>query len=185
MQFVFKIQLKNVIEPKVWRRIIVPANFTFARLHLVIQAAFGWENDHLYQFSEKGYASFPQICQPSDWSDGDTIDAKKIKLNKIFTVPKQKYIYIYDFGDDWFHIITLEKITEDTSLKATLVKGEGACPPEDCGGPWGYADLKGILSNPKDPEHAERKEWLGLTKRQKWDADAFDLEAAAKRVAAV
>jgi hypothetical protein len=184
MQFIFKIQLKNVIEPKVWRRVSVPANFSFARFHLVIQAAFGWGNYHLYQFSEKGYGSFPIISPPSEWDDGDTKDAKKIKLSQIFKELKQKYTYIYDFGDDWLHIITLEKILEEPALKAILIKGEGTCPPEDCGGPWGYAKLKEILSNPKDPEYAEWKEWLGLSKNQKWDTEAFDLEETGRMVGA-
>ncbi len=94
-------------------------------------------------------------------------------------------MYIYDFGDDWKHQITLEKVTEEKLLRADCMAGQGTCPPEDCGGALGYENLKIILNDPKDLEHAGMKEWLGLSKKQKWDAEAFDLEAAKKRVVRV
>jgi len=181
MAFQFKIQLLHISEPMVWRRLLVPEQFSFLRLHHVIQSAFGWEDDHLFQFSPKGYGSFPlvNIPNPEDdfmFRDEKSLNAAKTKLFEIFTMPKQKMIYIYDFGDDWKHQVTLEKITEEKLLRADCIAGQGACPPKDCGGPWGYENLKQILNDPKDPEHAEMKEWLGLSKKQKWDAEAFDLE---------
>jgi Plasmid pRiA4b ORF-3-like protein len=184
MAFQFKIQLKNITDPPVWRRLLVPEQFTFLRMHRVIQVAFGWEDYHLFQFSPKGYASHPLIGMP-DPEMGDTQDAQKIKLSEIFTTPKQKFIYIYDFGDDWFHQISLEKITDDKLLRASCMAGIGACPPEDCGGPYGYENLKLILNDPKDPEHAGMKEWLGMTKKEKWDAAFFDLEKTKVLVAKV
>ena len=185
MALQFKIQIKNIIEPPVWRKLVVPEQFTFLRMHKVIQAAFGWDDYHLFQFSPKGYASHPLIGIPDSEFAADTLEAKKIKLSEIFRMPKQKFTYIYDFGDDWVHQITLEKITDEKLLRAKCLAGKGACPPEDCGGPWGYAELKITLADPKHPEHAETKEWLGLTKKQKWDAEAFDPDKTNSLVAKI
>jgi hypothetical protein len=185
MAFQFKVQLKNITDPPVWRRLLVPEQFTFLRMHRVIQAAFGWEDYHLFQFSPTGYGSRPTIGIPDPEMADDTLDAKKIKLYDIFTTSKQKFIYIYDFGDDWFHQVSLEKITEDKLLRADCMAGTGSCPPEDCGGAYGYENLKAILNNPNDPEHAGMKEWLGMTKKEKWDAAVFDLEKTKAAVAKV
>ena len=188
MTFQFKIQLTSIADPPVWRRLQVPEQFSFLRMHHVIQAAFGWENYHLFQFSQKGYASHPSITIPMEedeflFGGEKPLHANKVKLNEIFTAPKQKFTYIYDFGDDWVHIITLEKILEIKSLRAACTDGMGACPPEDCGGPLGYENLKTILNDPKHPEHAETKEWLGMSKKQKWNVEAFDLEKTRALVA--
>ncbi len=166
----FKIQLKHIDNPAVWRRVIVPEQFSFHKFHKVIQSAFGWQNSHLYEFSPGGFGSQPTIGEPYEEDEEEKLNSKKIKLSKIFTGAKQKFIYIYDFGDSWEHIITLEKITDDASIVA------------DCGGFPGFMDLKKIVSNPKDPEHAEMKEWLGLSKKEKWDANAFDLKEASNAV---
>jgi hypothetical protein len=151
------------------------------RLHKLIQAAFGWENYHLFQFSPKGYASYPIIRIPQEDDDifparGEIFHAVKTKLSDIFMQPRQKFVYIYDFGDDWIHELTLEKINDEKLLRAACTDGKGACPPEDCGGPGGYANLKEIMTNPKHPEHKEMKGWLGMMGRKKWDAVAFNLE---------
>src|SRR5438874_9232485 len=135
MAFQFKLQLKHITDPVVWRRVVVPEQFTFYKFHLVIQKAFGWENYHLFQFSPKGYSSQPIIGIPNPEAMHEILDSRKIKLHEIFTQPKQKFAYIYDFGDDWFHNILLEKITEEKKIRADCIDGGGTCPPEDCGGP--------------------------------------------------
>jgi hypothetical protein len=176
MAFQFKIQLLTFDAPPVWRRLLVPEKFTFYRFHLVIQKAFGWENAHLFQFSPKGWGSLPKIGLKIEEEDEEMQDCKKIKLSQVFNKPKQTFTYIYDFGDDWLHKIVLEKITEDTLEKAELLKGEGKCPPEDCGGFPGYENLKEALADPAHPEHRELKDWLGLSPRQKWDPTEFNLQ---------
>lgn len=183
MLFQFRIRIENIGDPPVWRKVIVPAQFSFLRFHKVIQASFGWENYHLFQFSPKGYGSFPSIGIPDpDGFDDSTNDCKKIKIAEIFNKPGQKYTYIYDFGDDWEHKITLEKITDEKSLIADCIDGDGACPPEDCGGPWGYENLKIIMGDPKNPEHNRMREWLGLNKKGKWDAQTFNLRKTSEAV---
>ncbi|MCW3107217.1 MAG: plasmid pRiA4b family protein [Segetibacter sp.] len=165
--FRFKIVLQDVDNPAVWRRVMVPANFTFYHFHLVIQEAFGWENCHMFQFSPKGYGSKPAIGMPG--GDRKTVNSKQKKLSEIFSKPDQKFIYLYDFGDGWTHEITVEEITEEELAEADCIAGEGACPPEDCGGTVGYEHLKMVLSDPKDPEYKETREWLGLSNKKKWD----------------
>ena len=186
MTLQFKIQLKGISEPSVWRRVIIPENFTFDRFHKVIQAAFGWYNCHLYEFSPQGLGSYPTISIPSDfdWDDKPDMNATKTKLNKIFTEEKQKYIYTYDFGDTWEHIITLEKITDDNlSKQASCIGGKGACPPEDCGGVWGYTSFLEVISDPQNPEYDEMREWADLEEGETWeDVAGFDLEKASEMV---
>ena len=176
MTFQFKIQLKNMSKPPVWRRVLVPSQFSFLRFHLVIQEAFGWENYHLFQFSPKGFGSHPVIKNPFEDEGYEFMNATKTKLDKIFGEEGQIFIYIYDFGDGWEHKITLEKISEDKILKADCIDGKGACPPEDCGGPWGYMNMIEILKDPENPECGEMREWLGMEEDEEWDADQFNLE---------
>ena len=192
MAFQFKIQIKDIVNPPVWRRVLVPEQFTFLRMHQLIQAAFGWEDYHLFQFSPKGYGSEPDISMPSEDDDVfgfgrfEKLDAAKIKLQDMFKTEKQKFVYIYDFGDDWKHLITLEKITDEKILRAALLDGKGCCPPEDCGGPWGYENLKEVMDNPKHPEYKEMKNWLNQVMAiKKFDAGYFNLEETKKLVVKV
>lgn len=175
--FQFKIQLANISKPPVWRRVVVPASFTFEEFHIAIQIAFLWSNSHLYQFSPQGYGSNPVIALSSDedWEEPD-YDADDTKLSQIFNTVGQKYVYIYDFGDDWIHKITLEKIADLGNSRPECLAGKGECPPEDCGGPWGYENLKKIFSDPSNIEHKEMKEWCGLEEDEVFDPDNFNID---------
>ena len=177
MIYQFKIQLKNVTKPPVWRQIQVSEKFTFHDLHQLIQLVFGWEDYHAYQFCPKGYGSNPVIAIPleDDWEKPE-MNALKTKLNKVFTAEKQSFTYIYDFGDDWAHQIVLEKILPGDIKSPVCMAGKGTCPPEDCGGPWGYENLKIILADPQHEEYGDMKEWLGLDEDEDWDPNCFDLE---------
>lgn len=174
----FKIQLKNVTKPTVWRRVIVPETFTFHDLHMVIQSVFPWDNYHLYMFSPKGYGSKPIISLPSEGWEETQMNAKRTLLSMFFFEKKQSFTYIYDFGDDWTHHIILEKILSNAVLFPMCTDGKGTCPPEDCGGPWGYQNLRETLSDPANEEYEEMKEWLGLEEGQEWNPEGFDLEKA-------
>ncbi len=104
----------------------------------------------------------------------DALDSRKTKLNKILVGEKDTLKYEYDFGDGWDHTIVLEKIVEvdDHQPIPVCIKGKRNCPPEDCGGVWGYEDLLEIISDPKHPEHEEMLEWLGV----EFDPEYFNLE---------
>ena len=75
----------------------------------------------------------------------------------------RKLVYLYDFGDGWEHTIKVERLAdpEPGVLYPRLIEISGRCPPEDCGGPWGYAELLDAIKDPKHKRHAELTEWIG------------------------
>ena len=180
MEYQFKIKLKGVTKPPVWRKVIVPADFTFLKFHDVIQTSFGWEDYHLFEFSEKAYDGNLHIALPSEYDSDDMVDildASKIKLSQIFVGDFRKLIYVYDFGDDWVHEITLEAVLLDIHKKAICISGKGNCPPEDCGGSYGYENMKKILqTKPDSEEAAEYLNWLGLYEDEIWDINSFNID---------
>ena len=130
MTYQFHITLSHVYNPDVWRRVAVPAGFTFMKFHKVIQKAFGWKDYHLFQFIEfeRMFHDSLNIGTPYDEDLVPVDDAKKIKLERV--VPRlKKFKYIYDFGDLWEHVIVLEKTETSSRTQDTLLGGEGACPP--------------------------------------------------------
>lgn len=166
----FKVTLKG-IKPPIWRRIQVPNDISLHHLHQVIQAAMGWHDNHLYQFDIGGavFAEPDPGCGPPGGS------AEGVALWEVLPGPKAKFLYEYDFGDGWRHEVVLEKVlppAPEVSYPLCLA-GARACPPEDCGGAWGYARLLEIIRNPEHKEYREAVAWLG----RKFDPEAFDLEA--------
>lgn len=180
MMLQFKIKLLEVQDPEVWRQILVPSQFTFHQFHHIIQEAFGWEDCHLYEFRPKGRGVSPIIGLTGFDEYEVIIESREVLLSEVFINPRQKYIYNYDFGDGWSHEITLEKMTDNKSLLADCIGGKGICPPEDCGGPYGFKDMKDILNNPKHPEYKEMRTWLGLIKKETWETDNFDRRQISK-----
>ena len=178
--FQFKIQIEGINNPTVWRRIIVPDAITFEQFHLILQTTFGWSDTHLFQFCPQSYGSQPTITHPDeeyeDYIDykGPFEDSRTITLKEIFHTEKQQFTYIYDFDDHWHLVITLEAIVTNTFNDVSCIAGEGACPPEGCGGAIKYEYLKEIMSNPKDPEYEEKREWLELKPEEKWSAYLSD-----------
>ena len=173
-----RITLLNV-KPPVRRRVMVSANLTFLQLHKVIQAAMGWEDYHLHEF-EVGRERIGTSSKEDSFFGGEAaLPENKHRLGETLANHK-KFRYWYDFGDDWWHEITIEKRldanAEDPPVR--LIDGENACPPEDCGGPWGYADLCAALADTTHPEHEQMLEWVG----DEFDPKAFDLQASAKQV---
>jgi hypothetical protein len=175
-----KITLKY-IRPPIWRRIEVPGDVTLDKLHLILQAVMGWSNSHLHQFKVgKTYYGEPSI---DEFSDLNLKDESKARLQKILSKPKQKMIYEYDFGDGWEHEILLEKVLPlDRGVRyPRCLSGARACPPEDCGGVYGYANFLEAISDPKHEEHDEYLDWIG----GEFDAEKFDgakLENALKNM---
>ncbi len=174
--FSIRISLKG-ISPTIWRRVEVPYNFTLHELHMVIQAAMGWENYHLYDFTiGKTHFSVPS----DDWPSEDE-DSEKTYINKLVFIGKSATMtYEYDFGDDWIHTVKIDKIlpeNEDVDYPR-CVSGKRACPPEDSGGPYGYLNMLNILEDPKNEEYNDIKEWIG----EDFDPEYFNLEEANDRV---
>ena len=166
----FKITLSGS-DPKIWRRFQVGDSLSFYHLHLIIQNVMGWTNSHLYQFV---YEKNNFIGNPEMLESDDIADDKETGLSPIFDKPKVKMIYEYDFGDGWMHELVLEKIVEkkDGQFYPVCLTGEMNCPPEDCGGIYGYYDKLKVLKSKKHPDYRDTVEWMG-----DYDMKEFDLEA--------
>ena len=164
--FQLKITLRN-IRPPVWRRVVVDPDRTLAHLHSVLQTAFGWEDYHLHMFTADGVNY--GVPSPDDWEP--VRDERRVKLNKLLREPKETLLYEYDFGDSWEHVVVLEKILPAPEHPTPYCSGgRRACPPEDSGGPWGYADFLAAISDAGHPEHESYLEWVGGS----FDPEAFD-----------
>ena len=169
----FKVSLKG-IHPPIWRRIQVPEDYDFYELHVAIQDAMGWYDSHLHQYKIMNpKTGEPEIIDMPDdeYDDIEIIDEKITKIAKYFKTIK-KANYEYDFGDAWEHEIVLEKVilAIDGETYPKCVAGKRACPPEDCGGVWGYEELLDIMKDPKHPEYKRYKRWLG----KKFEPEKFD-----------
>lgn len=162
-------------KPLIWRRLRLPGDAHLGWLHAVLQIALGWTNSHLHHFLTSGARYTDLHCIEDAVLDGEPDrDERKATLAQIAPGEGAQFGYEYDFGDSWEHHITVEKILPpDTGAAKTAIclDGARACPPEDCGGIWGYENLLKILKNPKHPEHKDMKEWLGGS----FDPIAFDL----------
>lgn len=192
-----KITLKDS-KPPIWRQVAVPSNIRLSDLHHVIQIVMGWTNSHLHQFVVRNIKPKPtteelrKLFQTEQWDkleqsmsrdrcisdprmelDGAE-DERKVMLSELAPTVKSKFIYEYDFGDGWKHQIEVVKITPpaEGAQYPLCLKGKLACPPEDCGGIWGYYDMLKALKDPKHPQHEEFREWLG----GKFDPERFDIE---------
>ncbi len=158
-----KISLKGS-KPKIWRRIILSADTLLEDFHKIIQTTMGWTNSHLHQFiKNKTYYTYP--LEDDDLNSYDnSVDyiKKKIRVEDLLVIEKDKIIYEYDFGDGWEHEILLEKINlVDLKMKIPVcVAGKMECPPEDCGGIWGYYNLLEVMQNPKHPDYKDTREWF-------------------------
>jgi hypothetical protein len=173
-----RITLKDVDSPPVWRRVLIPAAYSLDRVHAVIQAAMGWENYHMHAFrvGSAGYAA------PDPDDELGYHDETKVRLADLATTAK-RIDYEYDFGDSWEHELVIEArtVAEDDGGYPACTGGEGACPPEDCGGSYGFAEFKELLAGPPSAEREEMLEWAGAD----YDPARFDLAAANSAVTVI
>jgi hypothetical protein len=180
----FDIEVNLVLPRRVWRRFLLHKAATFAELHAAIQAAFGWQDYHLYEFRHPGDRNWVLAGLPdlNDFEDRKIPDAKKAHIKDHFwgrgMSPPSWFEYEYDFGDSWIHEVKLRgEVSIPETFKRRLLNGERAAPPEDCGGDGGYERMVSVVEHDIDPwdELEEIKRWLG-----DWDPERFDLEAAAE-----
>jgi hypothetical protein len=147
---------------------MIKDNIRLDQLHSVLQVAMGWSDYHLHQYKVGG--AYIGIPEPD--FDVDVTDERKVYLQEIILNPKDNFVYEYDFGDGWDHKIVLEKIFPlDFSDSPVVIKGKKACPPEDCGGVWGYYSFLDAIQDPKHEEHESMLEWVG----GEFDPDEFDM----------
>jgi len=76
-----------------------------------------------------------------EWPDNQ-VDEARVALRGL----PERFVYLYDFGDGWTHDV---EILGPGGDQPGCVYGEGTCPPEDCGGPSGYAELLAVLADPE------------------------------------
>ncbi|MCU0222766.1 MAG: plasmid pRiA4b ORF-3 family protein [Acidobacteria bacterium] len=169
-----RVQLDRV-RPAVWRRIQLPATCTFWDLHVAIQDAMGWTDSHLHVFEAEGPGgTVRRIGIPDGLAglSGETEPAWDVSVASVLSRRRPELTYWYDFGDDWFHTVRLEKglPREPGARYPRCLAGARACPPEDCGGPIGYGELLAVLRDRYHPEHGELTDWLGGA----FDPAAFD-----------
>jgi hypothetical protein len=171
-----KVTLRG-IRPPVWRRLRVPSDVTLATLHRILQAAMGWEDAHLHRFRVGG----------TTYGDrgllGDVVDRgeRTARLGQVAPGPGSTLAYDYDFGDGWEHALVVGAVLapEPGVRYPVCVAGKRACPPEDCGGPWGYGELLAAIGDSRHPAHADRLAWLGGP----FDPEAFDIADVNRRLA--
>jgi len=154
-----------------------PGGLPLSRVHRVIQAAMGWEDCHMHAF-QIGKTTYG----PDPEGEIGYADETKARLADVARV-RTRIGYEYDFGDSWEHELVVEArtVAEDGQTYPACITGEGACPPEDCGGVYGFAELKEVLAGPDSAERDEMLEWAD----EDFDPSHFDLAAANATVAAI
>jgi len=174
----FKITLQDV-KPVVWRRIQTPARYSFWDLHVAIQDAMGWKDKHLHEFRilhpEKRELESIGIPDDDDFGpDTDVVPGWERSVAKYFSGENPSATYVYDFGDDWNHEVVLEQTVSAAKPlpQPVCLDGGGACPPEDCGGPNGYAEFLRAIKKPGSPRGGELLEWVGGS----FDPRGFDVK---------
>lgn len=189
------------IEPRIWRRFLLHSEATFVHFHSAIQQALGWQNCHLYEFLDGNveendarplYAmKLPRIArsehaEPHD-DEPDVPFADDIELGHYFSAKIKRCFYVYDFGDNWQHLVEVKDVVEmPEKFTCRLLDGARACPPEDCGGSMAYeACCEAASMNSEEVKKLDvglkeeiewRLEWL-----DGWQPEAFDLEAVRKQ----
>ena len=176
MIYQIKVSLNGVIPP-IWRRLLVPGAISLKELHDVLQVAVGWTDSHLHQFVAGGTL----YGRPDPGFGRGCVNEKGVRLDAVLQAEKDAMIYEYDFGDGWQHKVVLEKILGSAldGVAPSCAAGARACPPEDCGGVRGYANLLKIISDSSHPEHDEMLEWLG----DRFEPERFDIAEANRKLA--
>lgn len=185
-------------KPPIWRRIEVASDARLSDLHWVIQVVMGWTNSHMHQFVARDVRPKPtrqearalgnsrgleelihrmrrrdRLLSDPEYELNDTEDEFAVTLKAFAPTVKSAFVYEYDFGDSWEHKVEVLKIGPPQAgvQYPRCLAGKLACPPEDCGGLWGYYDLLAALRDPKHARHDELVEWAG----EEFDPEHFDL----------
>lgn len=167
------------IAPVIYRRVLVPETLTLGRLHRTIQAVMGWQDYHLHEFEIGGQRY--GVPDP-DWDDpGSVLPEARVRLARCLGRHK-RFAYTYDFGNGWEHRLVVEKtLPSDRLPHPVCIDGENACPPEDVGGPPGYADFLEAVADPEHPEHEQYLTGFG----GQFDPATLDLFAANQRLSRI
>jgi len=170
------------IQPEIWRRLLLPPELNLALLHEVLQAAFGWTDSHLHQFIIGGLVYGAPEFDQDGLSDNTTFEATSVRLLDFdfYHVPQPSFLYHYDFGDSWRHLVDVEaRIPQDPSLKYPVcIAGARRAPPEDVGGTHGYMNFLEAWHDRAHEEHKANRRWAGRA----FDPEKCDLAAINKAI---
>lgn len=158
------------IEPLIWRRLRVASSTSLKQLHDILQQVMGWQDSHLHEFrADELLIGMMDIDDPPE----NLQDENAWTLGQVLATGVSEFDYHYDFGDDWEHRLIVEPATRGGAggPSPLCLAGENACPPEDVGGPPGYAVFLQALADPKHEDHARYLQWIGGI----WDPKGFDL----------
>ncbi len=153
-----------------WRRLLVPGAVRMTHLSGMLIAAMGWNGSHMHDFRVGDTLYGMHVDDYPEWE----IDEKEVTVLQALR-DEQRFIYDYDFGDGWEHEVVIESHARpELGIKyAVCIEGENACPPDDVGGPVGYAEFLRAIADPNHPEHGNSLEWIGGA----FDPARFDLAA--------
>ena len=164
-----------------WRRAHVPETITLAKLHTIFQRTMCWTNSHLHEFeiARRRYG----VPDPEWPEETPLTNERRVKLNSFIEAGVRRFIYLYDFGDSWEHIVKIEDLVSHDPDCAPIVctAGENACPPEDVGGQPGYVEFLAALADRTHEEHETMRRWIGYP----FDPAAFDLNAVNRALARI
>ncbi len=161
-------------KPPIWRRILVPAALTLAKLHSVLQISMGWDDEHMHEF-RAGQRRFGRPEPADPFLRNSRVESgRTVPLSAVLQKAGAKMIYTYDLGDSWEHSVLLEKRQdpEPNTIYPICIDGQLACPPEDCGGVPGYYDLLDAFADPSHPRHEEVCDWIG----EKFNPEEFSCD---------
>ena len=160
------------LQPPIWRRIQVRGDTTLAELHRNLQRTLGWTDRHLHQFIICG--EHYGVPDEDDPGAHQTRDERRYRLDDVAAGAGAPFTYTYDFGDNWEHILEIEKtFPPDKSVRYPVcLAGAHTCPPEDVGGIPGYENFREAIGDPQHPDHKVLSEWIGGS----FDPEAFDLD---------
>lgn len=172
MHYQIKVVLPET-DPPIWRQFVVPPSVTLHRLHLILQDVMGWTNSHLYRF-KIGTKEYGEPHPDNEFYELDFKNSRRTKLWQVVTKKDSTFQYEYDFGDNWTHMLLVEDVIKGGPAKQypVCLAGERACPPEDCGGTYGYAELLEIIKNPNHEQYQDMIIWLG----GRFDPEAFNID---------
>lgn len=158
------------IEPLIWRRVRVDQAVTLKHMHEILQIVIGWQDSHLHEYRADEIAIG---MRDADDAPEDLQDENAWSLGRLLGTGASEFEYLYDFGDDWEHRLIVEPSTRGGARGPTplCLAGENACPPEDVGGPAGYAEFLQALADREHDSHKRYLEWIGGI----WDPRGFDL----------
>ena len=169
------------IEPAIWRRFRVPSDMKLCCLHSALQVIVGWTDSHLHMFEKDGINW--GVVEWDETGDLELENEDHVLIGDVLKAAGDTLRYTYDFGDDWVHEVVLEKIlpTDPETKRPVCVAGERRAPPEDVGGPHGYAEFLEAVFDPKHEQFEQYRHWVG----KPIHAEEFDVAAVNRKLSRI